>query len=266
MRPEYLADLIDRFYDAASAPLVARMVAVERCLQAIEDRPAPKDGTSVTLADVEPMLRQMVDALPPAEPGKSVTLEDVRPIIDEFLRSLPVPKDGTSVTLADVEPMLRGMVAALPVPKDGTSVTIDEVLEVLEPRVEAAIAKAVLDVERRAQGVLERAVERMPKPKDGVDGKDGFSLDDLQIEDDGEGTVTLRFVRGDLVRERTFRVPGFFDRGVFREGEAYRKGDGVSFGGSIWLAQKDAPEGKPGTSPDWRLAVKKGRDGRDSEK
>ena len=213
MKPEFLADLIDRFFDAAIAPFAARLAA-------LESRPAPQDG-------------------------KSVTVDDVRPM---------------------VEALLDERVKALPPPKDGTSVTIDEVLEALEPRVEAAIAKVMLDVERRAQGVLERAVERMPKPKDGIDGKDGFSLDDLQIEDDGEGTVTLRFVRGDLVRERTFRVPSFSDRGVFREGDAYHKGDGVTFGGSFWIAQKDAPEGKPGNSPDWRLAVKKGRDGRDSDK
>jgi hypothetical protein len=43
----------------------------------------------------------------------------------------------------------------------------------------------------------------------------------------------------------------------------YRKGDGVTWGGSFWIAQKDAPEGRPGLSDDWRLAVKKGRDGRD---
>jgi integrin beta 3 len=149
---------------------------------------------------------------------------------------------------------------------DGRSVTAEEVAAAIEPRIDAAIARAVLDVERRAQGVLERAVERMPRPADGKDGADGFNLDDLQIEDDGEGMLTLRFVRGELVRERTIRLPSVSDRGVFREGDDYRKGAGVSFGGSWWIAQKDAPQGKPGSSEDWRLAVKRGRDGRDSEK
>jgi len=62
------------------------------------------------------------------------------------------------------------------------------------------------------------------------------------------------------------RYGGVLDQGVFRESEAYEKGDGVTFGGSFWIAQKDAPEGKPGTSADWRLAVKKGRDGKDWSK
>lgn len=96
----------------------------------------------------------------------------------------------------------------------------------------------------------------------GKDGRDGFSLDDLQIEDDADGTITLRFVRGDLVREKQVRYPRG-DRGVYRGDEVYRKGDGVTYGGSWWVAQKDAPEGAPGLSGDWRLAVKKGRDGKD---
>jgi integrin beta 3 len=96
----------------------------------------------------------------------------------------------------------------------------------------------------------------------GKDGRDGFSLDDLAIEDDGDGTITLRFIRGDLLREKQIRYPRG-DRGVFKDGETYRKGDGATFGGSWWVAQVDSPEGSPGVSKDWRLAVKKGRDGKD---
>jgi hypothetical protein len=163
--------------------------------------------------------------------------------------------------------MVEVAVAALPAPAPGKSVTVDEVLTALLPRlsdrIDADVAKALLDIERRAQGVLERAVAAFPKPRDGKDGEnglDGFSLDDLTIDDDGDGGVTLRFVRGDLTRERVIRLPRVKDCGVFSEGD-YRKGDGVTFGGSFWIAQIDAPQGKPGLSPDWRLAVKKGRDG-----
>jgi hypothetical protein len=148
---------------------------------------------------------------------------------------------------------------------DGRSVTLEEVRTYLD----AELATWALSFERRAQDLLHRAIERVEKPKDGRDGKDGadgFSLDDLEIDDDGEGTITLRFIRGDLVRERTIRVPFVADQGVFREHGAYRKGHGVTFGGSWWIAQKDAPEGKPGMSADWRLAVKKGRDGKDWSK
>jgi hypothetical protein len=242
MRPEFLAELISRFFDAAVAPLTARLAAVEA-------RPLPEKG--------DPGLD--------GKDGTSVTIADVRPMVDEYLKALPVPKDGASVTVDDVKPMIMEYLKAIPVPKDGEpgkSVTIDEVRNMLSDTYASQQNAWALDFERRAHDVLHRAIDKIPAPKDGAD---GFSLDDLQIEDDGEGTLTLRFVRGDLVRERTVRIPSLSDRGVFREGTAYRKGDGVSFGGSFWIAQKDAPEGKPGTSPDWRLAVKKGRDGRDRE-
>lgn len=59
-----------------------------------------------------------------------------------------------------------------------------------------------------------------------------------------------------------FTVPTMLDRGVWREGE-YEKGDTVTFGGSAFIAQRDTTD-KPETSDAWRLAVKRGRDGRDA--
>ena len=149
---------------------------------------------------------------------------------------------------------------------DGKSVTLDEVRTYLD----AELATWALAFERRAQDVLHRAIDRIPAPKDGRDGLagrdgiDGFSLDDLRIEQCDERTLVLRFVRGDLIREHELRFGHPLDQGVFREGEVYQRGDGVTFGGSWWIAQKDAPAGKPGMSDDWRLAVKKGRDGKDA--
>lgn len=91
----------------------------------------------------------------------------------------------------------------------------------------------------------------------GRDGQDGVGFDDLDLVEAEEG-VFLRFARGEKVKE--FRLPVVVDRGVWKDG-SYRKGDGVTWGGSFWIAQKDNPAGKPDT-PDsgWRLAVKKGRD------
>src|SRR5690625_3473077 len=52
--------------------------------------------------------------------------------------------------------------------KDGTSVSLEDV----EAMLSGKMAEWALDFERRAQGVLERAVDRMPKPADGKDGRD----------------------------------------------------------------------------------------------
>ena len=43
---------------------------------------------------------------------------------------------------------------------------------------------------------------------------------------------------------------------------AYQRGDGVTLGGSFFIAQADTTA-KPGKSDEWRLAVKRGADGRD---
>jgi hypothetical protein len=51
------------------------------------------------------------------------------------------------------------------------------------------------------------------------------------------------------------------DAGVWTE-RAYAAGDGVTHGGSFFIAQANTTE-KPGKSDDWRLAVKRGADGRD---
>jgi len=89
-------------------------------------------------------------------------------------------------------------------------------------------------------------------------------IGDIAIDQIDERSFAVRTTTTDGVQvTRQLTIPAVLDRGVFREGSEYAKGDGVTFGGSFWIAQKDAPEGKPGTSPDWRLAVKKGRDGAD---
>lgn len=140
----------------------------------------------------------------------------------------------------------------------GKDVTVDQVW----PLLEAAHAKWALDFERRAQEQLQAAIAAVPRPKDGID---GLSIEDLDVQHDGDGNVTFTFARGDVKKSFSIRLPRFKDCGVFRDDVKYREGDGVSFGGSLWLAQRDDPEDKPGSgNGHWRLAVKKGRDGRDA--
>lgn len=294
-----LPDLVTRAVEAIPRPQDGKSIApadIEPMLrEMVEALPPPVDGKSVTVEEVQPLIDEAVSAavggLPVPQDGKSVDPAEVaclvaeavakhfeaNPVsngadadpaevarqVSEAVAALPAPQDGKDGPSADeVREMVAAAFAAIPVPQDGKSVTVEDVVAAITPRledrIEAAISKAVLDVERRAQGVLERAIAAIPAPKDG---RDGFALEDLSIDDDGDGTITLRFARGELVREKQIRYPRG-DRGVFREGEAYRKGDGATFGGSWWIAQKDDPTGVPGLSGDWRLAVKKGRDGK----
>ena len=74
-----------------------------------------------------------------------------------------------------------------------------------------------------------------------------------------DGGRTLNAALGGTSHEIKTRIP--LDAGVWTERE-YAAGDGVTHGGSFFIAQADTTE-KPGKSDLWRLAVKRGADGRD---
>jgi hypothetical protein len=80
-----------------------------------------------------------------------------------------------------------------------------------------------------------------------------------------DGGRTLQWNLGDSVHE--IKTAIVLDAGVWKDGATYVPGDGVTLGGSFWIAQAktNAKPGdvKPGQIPDWRLAVKRGNDGRD---
>lgn len=125
----------------------------------------------------------------------------------------------------------------------------------------------ILTLSNGEQKNLGRVVGHDGAPgKDGAPGRDGFSLKDFDTEmlPDGQ-TILLKFGSGDILEIHELFFPVVVDRGVWREGEAYTRGSGVTWGGSFWIAQRDNP-GKPDTADGgWRLAVKKGQNGKDAK-
>jgi hypothetical protein len=67
---------------------------------------------------------------------------------------------------------------------------------------------------------------------------------------------------GDRVKEWTFRDHRLIDRGVYVRGKAYEAGDGVTWGGHYWIAQADTDEPPVEGGRAWRMAVRRGRDGK----
>lgn len=131
---------------------------------------------------------------------------------------------------------------------------------------EAAMARWELDFERRAQAVFERAIDRMPAPRDGVDGSDGESIEDVDIAlNERDLTITIKI--GERIVSKTVRLPMPIERGVFQSGKVYEKCDIVTFAGSQFIATRDTSgkEKPEDTSGAWRLIVKRGRDGKDAE-
>lgn len=140
--------------------------------------------------------------------------------------------------------------------KDGVSPSPDDVAKAMEHH----FAKWALDFERNANSVLEKAIDRMPKPRDGVDGKNAIEIKDFDISI-GEDKRTLTVKLGDV--SKSVRISSVIHKGVYSPSYEYQDGDCVTFGGSLWIAKKDFPQGAPNNSDDWQLSVKKGRDGKE---
>lgn len=144
---------------------------------------------------------------------------------------------------------------------------------------EDAIVRRVL---ASVDAMVQKAIDAMPKPRDGRDGLpgvpgatgekgldgigrdgrdgvDGLGIDDFDVEYDGERGFTLKWANGDRSKAKTFRLPVPIYRGVYGSEKVYEKDDTTTYGGSLWIATKDAP-GTPGNGDGWKLSVKRGSD------
>lgn len=131
------------------------------------------------------------------------------------------------------------------------------------------LAGAMIDRDGELNVTLTNGEVRKLGPVVGRDGKNGdrgeagFSLTDFNTDWRPEDKVLiLSWDAGEDRYSHELFVPYVRDMGVWAEGKSYLKGDGVTWGGSFWIAQDDTAE-KPDGSKAWRLAVKKGRDGKD---
>lgn len=142
---------------------------------------------------------------------------------------------------------------------DGKSISEEDV----EKIVQRQVSVWVLDFERRAMEVLQKALDKISTPKDGVDGKDGLGFDDLSVVQLDDKRLKFIMEAGGRKKEFIIKLPIIVDAGVYKNGMDYVKGDGVTYGGSFWIAQVDHPNQSPGKGAEWRLAVKRGKDAKE---
>lgn len=243
----------------ATAPLLDRIGQLEKQLAAIV---VPSAADAAALVDVEALSKSAAALVPKAEDGKSVTLDDVRPLVEELVSkavaALPAPEKGKDADMdvlkSHVGELVKAVQPAAPLPVP----SVEEIAGTFERR----FSDLTLSWERQARDAFEKAADRMPKPKDG---RDALNLEDfdLTLADDGR-TVTVKMQAGETIIEKSVKIAAVIDRDIFKPAGTYEKGDGVSYGGSFWIAKCDAPKGVPGSGEtDWRCAVKKGRDGKD---
>lgn len=247
----------------ATAPLIARLDAMEKRLDAI---PAPKEADPTAIADmVREQIKADVDALREAVeaidvpaaaelPDVAAMLAEAVPAaVAEAVAALPPAEPGKSVTVDDVAPMIseavEKAVKAIPPAKDGIG-----------------LAGAMIDRDGNLVVTLTNGEAKALGPVVGKDadpampGKDGLGFEDMEFITGEDGRPVAKFQRGDMVK--SVALPCIMDRGPYRSGESYQKGDAVSYGGSLWIAQDETAE-RPDGGKGWRLAVKKGRDGKD---
>lgn len=259
---------------AATAPLLARIEALEGQVKAVEARP-PGFTVEELAAQVEAAAaRAKFHADEAMERGFAAQEDGLRQIVkecselydpelpdipamvaeavEEAVKSIPAPQDGKDGKDGkDGAPGERGEPG-----RDGLDVK--DLFRADGGRLVAVMS----DGTTKDLGVF---VGKDGEPgRDGVDGKDGadgIGFEDMTFETDEHGRVVAKFQRGDVIK--SVRLPGIVDRGPFKSGDGYEKGDAVSYGGSLWIAQEPTGD-KPEGSKAWRLAVKKGRDARGS--
>lgn len=280
-------ELLTKSVQPSSSELVSTIQSMVRA--EVATLPAPKDGkdgTSVEADTVEALIVKAVNmtvaTLPPAKDGRDgKDGRDVDPAalevivagyVEKALGTWPKPQDGRSVTVQDVAPLIEAAVtkavAALPKAADGVGVSdavIDRrgelVLTFSDGRTKSVGVVVGADADpAEVSRVIGEAIAAFPRPKDGVDGKDGLGFDDMDVVDDGE-RCALRLSRDGKVKQ--FVIPIAVDRGTYRPGKRYCKGALVTAQGSLWCAQSDTAERPGDGATSWRLAVKKGRDGKD---
>jgi hypothetical protein len=100
--------------------------------------------------------------------------------------------------------------------------------------------------------------------RDGVNGRDAV-LENLTVKYDGRRTVTVAWKDGTPLEGGVWALPIPIYEGIYAPGKVYDQYDLVTFGGSVFVAQVAQPTAKPEDGTQWRLMVKRGRDGSDGK-
>lgn len=168
------------------------------------------------------------------------------PAVLEAIEPPPLPDFGTII-----EEEVSKAVAALPKAKDGDN--------------GVGLAGALIDRDGNLILTLTNGETRdlgNVVGKDGEPGAPGLGFDDLDVSVlDDDRTIELSFRRGEEEKAFTLKWPTMIYRGVWHEGE-FSAGDAVTWGGSVWIAEKDTNAKPDAADSGWKLAVKKGRDGK----
>jgi hypothetical protein len=275
---EDIVGIVKGYCEREIAPLRAENIELKSRIAGLESRPAHDDVFILELVQNE------IAKIPPPENGKDADPEQVASLVAEQVKeavaALPAPQDGKSIGVEDVAPLIVEEVAKI-------APDMAEIREAIAAEVSKAVAEIPIPKDGKdAAGIVEALKDsgelvltlqdgRLVRTgirdgEKGKDGRDGFGFDDMDVavlEDDR--TIELSFRRGDEEKVFTLKWPTTLDRGVFNVDQEYEAGDGVTWGGQFYIANEPSKGMKPDQAKDgkpWRLAVRKGRDGKDKTK
>ena len=241
------------------------------------------DGKDVDMDELAELIKAEIETMPKPENGvdgigiKDAQVNENGEFVITFTndeeRKFLWPKALDAATVA------KEAAALIPAPKDGADgadgvgvagAMIDRDGELIvtntlgQPfKLGRVVGKDADPVDENAiVSMVSKAVEALPKPVDGLDGV-GFENMDVLFDEETKELVISGEV-ADTAKQWKLFLPVLVDRGVYSEKHGrYLKGDGVTFSGSFWIAQKET-DSRPGEgNTDWRLSVKKGRDAKD---
>lgn len=265
---EATAMIVKEHVAAAVTPLLDR-------IDALEKRPTEPDNVVILQ-----LVKEEIAKIPPPENGKDADPEQVASLVAEQVEravaALPVPQDGKSIGVEDVAPLIAEevgkAVATIPAPRSIKGVIVNREGQAVftysdgtTENIGQVAGKDGADVDwPTVEMKLREMVDAIPRPKDGKDGRDGFSLEDFDIKrGDDQRTLIFCFEGKEAGYEYEMTLQHPIYCGVFKEGQDYMPGDMVTWGGSLWHCNEATKE-KPEAGP-WTLAVKKGRDGKDGK-
>nr|AER23955.1 hypothetical protein var078 [Variovorax sp. HH01] len=183
--------------------------------------------------------------------------------------SLPAPKDGRDGL--DATPVIIGDVVAevlrqIPIPANGADGRDGaDGIDGAKGADGLGLAGAMIDRNGALLITLTNGEVKNLGPvvgRDGLDGKDGLSLEGFEFEYLPEShEIALRATAAGRVKELRYPAGGIRPAGYWREGTKAKAGEAWVHDGSTFYAKKDTTAKPESKSDDWIIGARRGRDG-----
>lgn len=198
--------------------------------------------------------------------GASVTLDDVKPLIAEAVAAIPAPKDGESAEI-DYDKITEIVNETIAEAVSNINIPIPQKGEDGKDAIDLEIAPGIDESKSYRRGTYATYNGGLWRAYEKTNGMRGWEcvvsgIKEMNIEYDGVRGLTVNIEKsGGEFEKKDFVLPVPVSKGMWRPG-AYQKGDIVILSGSSWICEKDT-EDRPGTeSKDWLCFAKKGGTGK----